>query len=116
MPYPLLLALAVALLDLIPVVGSTVGGIAVSLVALTRSIPVAAATAGFYVAYRLAEDYLIVPKIIGRTVQVPATVTLLAVLIGGAALGLIGALIAIPVAAAVGILLREIARPRLDES
>jgi predicted PurR-regulated permease PerM len=115
-PYPVLLALAVAILDLIPVVGSTVGGVVVSLVALTVSVPVAVATLAFYVAYRLAEDYLIVPRIIGRTVQVPATATILAVLIGGAVLGFVGALIAIPVAAAIGILLREVAFPRLDRA
>jgi predicted PurR-regulated permease PerM len=115
-PYPVLLAIAVAILDLIPVVGSTVGGILVALVALTVSLPVAVATAAFYVAYRLAEDYLIVPKVIGRTVKVEATTTILAVLIGGTVLGFIGALIAIPVAAAIGILLREIAFPRLDRS
>jgi predicted PurR-regulated permease PerM len=115
-PYPVLLGLAIALLDLIPVVGSTVGGILVSLIALTVSLPVAIATLAFYVVYRLAEDYLIVPKIIGRTVQVPATTTLLAVLLGAAVMGLIGALVAIPVAAALGILLREVAFPRLDRS
>ncbi len=75
----------VALLDLIPVIGSTVGGAVVSLVALTVSLPVALATLAFYIAYRLAEDYLIVPRIMGRTVQVPAIVSLIAVLIGGAA-------------------------------
>jgi predicted PurR-regulated permease PerM len=115
-PYPLLLALMVALLDLIPIVGSTIGGIVVSLVALSVSVPVAIATAGFYVAFRLAEDYLIVPKIIGRAVEVPATVTLVAVLVGGAVLGIIGALIAIPAAAAARILLMETVFPRLDRS
>jgi predicted PurR-regulated permease PerM len=115
-PYPILLAIAVAILDLIPVVGSTIGGILVSLVALTVSLPVGLATLVFYIAYRLAEDYLIVPKVIGRTVQVPATTTVLAVLVGGAALGYVGALIAIPVAAAIGILLREVAFPRLDRT
>ncbi|GAA5186403.1 AI-2E family transporter [Rugosimonospora acidiphila] len=113
-PYPVLLAIAVAFLDLVPVVGSTVGGILVSLIALTVSVPVAVATLAFYIVYRLAEDYLIVPKIIGRTVQVSATTTILAVLLGGAVLGFVGALIAIPVAAAIGILLREVAFPRLD--
>ncbi len=115
-PYPFLLALTVAILDLIPIVGSTVGGIVVSLVALTVSLPVAIATLAFYVAYRLAEDYLIVPKVMGRTVRVPATATIVAVLLGGAAFGVIGALVAIPVAAAIDILLCEIAFPRLDRS
>jgi predicted PurR-regulated permease PerM len=114
-PYPLLLGMFVAFLDLIPVVGSTVGGAVVTLVALTVSLPVAIGTLIFYVAYRLAEDYLIVPRIMGRTVQVPAIVSLVAVLIGGVLLGIIGALVAIPVAAAVRLLLNEILIRRLDE-
>ena len=61
-PYPWCSALMVALLDLIPVIGSTVGGAIVTLVALTVSLPVALATLAFYVAYRLAEDYLLVPQ------------------------------------------------------
>jgi predicted PurR-regulated permease PerM len=113
-PYPLLLSLMVALLDLIPVVGSTTAGIIVSLVALTVSVPVAIATLVFYVLYRLAEDYFIVPRVMGRVIEVPATVTLVAVLLGGAMLGIVGALVAIPCAAAVRILLNESVFPRLD--
>jgi predicted PurR-regulated permease PerM len=88
----------------------------VTLVALTVSLPVALATLAFYIGYRLAEDYLIVPRIMGRTVQVPAIVSLIAVLIGGVLLGIIGALVAIPVAAAIRLLLHEIAIRRLDKS
>jgi predicted PurR-regulated permease PerM len=115
-PYPILLAMFVALLDLIPVIGSTIGGAVVSLVALTVSLPVAIATLAFYIGYRLAEDYLLVPRIMGRTVQVPAIVSLVAVLIGGVLLGIIGALVAIPVAAAIHLLLREVTIRRLDRS
>jgi predicted PurR-regulated permease PerM len=115
-PYALVLAMFVAIMDLIPVVGSTIGGIIVSLIALTVSLPVAIATAVFYIAYRQAEDYFLVPKIMGKAVEIPAVVTVLATLIGGALLGIIGALIAIPVAAAIRLLLNEIAFPRLDRS
>jgi predicted PurR-regulated permease PerM len=115
-PYPVLLGLLIAILDLIPVIGSTVGGAIVSLVALTVSLPVAVATLAFYIAYRLAEDYLIVPRIMGRTVEVPAVVSLIAVLIGGVLLGVVGALIAIPAAAAIHVLLQEVTFRRLDQS
>jgi predicted PurR-regulated permease PerM len=115
-PYPFLLAMFVALVDLIPVIGSYIGGAAVVLTALTVSLPVAIATLAFMVLYKLAEDYFIVPRVMGRTVQVPATVTLVAVLIGGTLLGIIGALVAIPVAAAARLLLQEIAFRRLDDS
>jgi predicted PurR-regulated permease PerM len=115
-PYPALLGLTVALLDLIPVIGSTIGGAIVTLVALTVSLPVAGLTLAFYVLYRLAEDYLLVPRIMGRTVQVPAPVTVVAVLIGGTLLGLVGALVAIPAAAAVRLLLQEITFRRMDKT
>jgi predicted PurR-regulated permease PerM len=115
-PYPILLGMFVALADLIPVIGSTVGGAVVTLVALTVSLPVAVATLAFYICYRLAEDYLLVPRVMGRTVQVPAVVSLIAVLIGGVLLGIVGALVAIPIAAAIRLLLQEIAIRRLDKS
>ncbi len=115
-PYPILLGLFVAILDLIPVIGSTIGGAVVSLVALTVSLPVAIATLAFYIAYRLAEDYLLVPRIMGSTVKVPAVVSVVAVLAGGALMGIIGALVAIPAAAALRLLLREVTFRRLDRS
>jgi predicted PurR-regulated permease PerM len=115
-PYPALLALLVFLLDLIPVIGSTIGGAIVTLVALTVSLPVAIATLVFYTAYRLAEDYLLVPRIIGHTVQVPALAGMIALLLGGVLLGIVGALIAIPAAAAVSLVLEEITFRRLDNS
>lgn len=115
-PYAVLLGLLVAILDLIPVIGSTIGGAIVTLVALTVSLPVAVATLIFYTAYKLAEDYLLVPRVMGRTVEIPAVVSLIAVLIGGVLLGFVGALIAIPVAAALRVLLQEVTFPRLDKS
>ncbi len=115
-PYPILLALMVAIFDLIPVIGAYVGGAVVSLVALTVSLPVAVATLCFYVGYKLAEDYFIVPRVMGKTVQVPAVVALVAVLIGGTLLGIIGALVAIPAAAAIRLFLQEVVFRRLDTS
>jgi predicted PurR-regulated permease PerM len=113
-PYPLLLGIFVALLDLVPVVGSTIAGVVVAAVALTVSLPVCIATTVFFVVFRLAEDYLLVPKIIGRAVKVPALTTVVAVLIGGSLLGMVGALVAIPIAAALQLLAEEILFPRLD--
>ena len=114
-PYATFLGLLVALLDLIPIVGSTIGGIIVSLVALTVSFPLAVATAVFYTVYRFLEDYLLTPRVMAHTVSVPALVTVLATVLGGALLGIIGALVAIPVAAAIKLLFDEVAAPSLDE-
>jgi predicted PurR-regulated permease PerM len=112
-PYSLLLGILVAILDLIPVIGSTIAGVVVCLVALSASLSVCLATIGFFAVYRLAEDYLLVPRIIGRAVKVPAVVTVVAVLLGGALLGVVGALVAIPAAAALLLLAREVLFPRL---
>lgn len=113
-PYPFLLATVVAVLDLVPVAGSVTAGVLTSLVAFTVSGTVGWTVVGFFVLYRFLEDYLIYPGIVGRVVQVPALLTLVAVLLGAALYGIVGILIAIPIAAAVHLLLHEIVFPRLD--
>jgi predicted PurR-regulated permease PerM len=114
-PYALLLAIIAAVLDLVPVIGTVIAGVVIVLTSLTVSLPAGLATLGFIIAYKVLEDYLLAPKIIGRVVEVPAVATVVAVLIGGALLGVVGALVAIPVAAAILLILREITFPRLDQ-
>jgi predicted PurR-regulated permease PerM len=113
-PYPAALGLLVALLDMIPVIGSTVGGAIVTLVTLSVSLTAAIATLGFYIAFRLTEDYILLPKVMRHAVNVPPIVTIVAVLIGGSLLGIIGALVAIPTAAALKLLTVEVLIPRLN--
>jgi len=114
-PDALLLALLVALFDLIPMVGSTIAGVIVSLVALSKSIPIGIATLAFYIVYRYVEDYLLNPRVMKHTVKVTPGLTIIATLIGGTLLGLIGALVAIPVAATIRLLLDEVAIPRQNQ-
>lgn len=116
MPYALLLSIFVAIRDLLPVIGSTVAGVLVCLVALSVALPVCLTTIGFFLAYRLAEGYLLNPRIIGRAVKVPALVTVVAVLVGGALLGIVGALVAIPTAAALLLLTEKSSYPHLDRT
>jgi predicted PurR-regulated permease PerM len=113
-PYAFLLGLFVAIFDLVPVVGSTLAGVAVSLVALSRGLTVALATAGFYIFYRLFEDYLLVPRVMNRTVRISPGLTIMATLLGAALWGLVGALVAIPIAAGVRLVLEEVAFPAAD--
>ena len=113
-PYPAALGVMVALMDMVPVIGSTIGGAIVTLVALSVSIPVAIATLAFYVAFRITEDYLLLPTVMRHAVNVPPIVTVVAVLIGGALMGIIGALLAIPAAAALKLITQEALIPRLD--
>jgi predicted PurR-regulated permease PerM len=113
-PYSILLGSLVAVLDLIPTVGSTIGGVVVSLIALTVSLPTAIATAIFYTVFRLVEDYVIQPRAMKYSVELPGVITVPAVLIGGAVLGIPGALFAVPVALIVRALIRDVALPALD--
>lgn len=111
-PYPVLLALLVAVFDLIPLVGSTIAGVVVSLVALSRGLPVGISTAVFYLVYRFLEDYLLNPRVMKHTVRISPGLTIVATLTGGALLGIIGALVAIPVAATCHLLYEEVVVPR----
>jgi predicted PurR-regulated permease PerM len=88
-PYALALAVLVGLLDLIPTVGSIVAGALVALAAWAVSWPIAVATLGFYVVYKIFEDCLLWPRVASRAVQVPAWLTIVAVLVGGALLGVL---------------------------
>jgi predicted PurR-regulated permease PerM len=113
-PYSVALGVLVAVLDLIPVVGSTIGGILVTLVALSVSTTVAVASLVFYIAYRLLEDYLLVPRVMNRAVDVPPVLTIVALIIGGSLLGIVGAFLAIPAAATVQLVVTQVVWPRLD--
>jgi predicted PurR-regulated permease PerM len=115
-PYALFLAIMAAVLDLVPVVGTLLAGIVVTAVALTVSVPVCLGVLAVLTVYKVLEDYLLLPKIIGRAVSVPAVVTVVAVLLGGALAGVTGALVSIPMAAAVLLILREVSIPWLDRS
>ncbi|HET6909955.1 MAG TPA: AI-2E family transporter [Mycobacteriales bacterium] len=113
-PDAVFLGLLVALFDLIPMIGAPVAGVIVALVALSESLPKAIAVVVFTITFRLLEDYLLSPKVMRRTVEVAPTVTVIAVLIGGTLLGIVGALIAVPVAAALDLIRREVVQPQLD--
>ncbi|MER6942710.1 AI-2E family transporter [Nonomuraea sp. NPDC000554] len=111
-PYALALALVVALTDLIPLVGATIGAVLVTGVALLGSVPAGIACGVFFVVYQQVENYLIYPRVMKRSVDVTPAVTVIAALFGGALLGIVGALLAIPVAAAIALIIREIVIPR----
>lgn len=114
LPYALALAVFVALLDLIPLVGATIAAVVVSLLGFTESVAVGVACIIFYVAYQQFENYVIYPRVMRRAVDVPAPLTVVAVLLGGALLGIVGALLAIPTAAAILLIVRQVAIPRMD--
>src|SRR5918992_4426923 len=108
-PFAVPLAFVVAICDLIPMIGATLGAVIGVTVALftTQLWPTTVLVAAFFVAYQQLENYLIAPRVLKTTVELGAAAVLLAGLIGATVLGLVGALMAIPVAAAFNVLLNE---------
>jgi predicted PurR-regulated permease PerM len=107
-PYAVPLAVLVALLDLVPLVGATVAMIVVAAVALTQGIVPFLIVLAVLLAYQQAENHLLQPVVYGRTVQMSPLVVLVAVLIGGTIAGVLGALLAIPVAGSLQVMLTEL--------
>jgi predicted PurR-regulated permease PerM len=113
-PYPVAIAMFVGLMDLVPLVGATIGGAVTVAIAFFTSVPVGIITAVFYVLYQQFENYVLVPRVMKRTVDVSPLATILAALIGGTLLGIVGALLAIPVAAAIQLIGSEVWIPKQD--
>jgi predicted PurR-regulated permease PerM len=113
-PYALALALLVAILDLIPLVGATIAALVCTLVAVTVSVPVGIATLVFFTIYQQFENYVLVPRVMKKAVDVSPIATIVAALIGGSLLGVLGALLAVPTAAAISLIGSEVLVPRQD--
>jgi len=106
-PFALALGLLVAILDLIPLAGATLGAIIVTLVALTHSVTAALIVLGFFIVYQQLENHLLQPIVYGRTVQLSPLAILVSVLVGAEVAGVIGALGAIPVAGTIQIVISD---------
>ncbi|MDO4918568.1 AI-2E family transporter [Kocuria sp.] len=113
-PYASLLVLFVGLLAFVPLVGGVLAGVLVSLVAILGGWDTVVPYAVCYFAYLQLEAYVVSPRIMARAVAVPGAVAVIAVAAGGALWGILGALIAIPTAAAGLLLVREVFVPRQD--
>lgn len=108
-PAPLALAVIIAILDLIPLIGATIGAVIVGIVTLFTDFPTATIVWGvFAIVYQQFENYVIQPRIQSRAVELDPFVIVVAALFGGFLLGVIGALLAIPIAAALQIGAREL--------
>jgi predicted PurR-regulated permease PerM len=113
--YPFALAVVVAVFDLIPQIGATLGAIIVSLVGLADSLGTGIACIIFFVIYQQVENYLIYPRVMRRSVKVSDVAAVTAALLGVGLFGVIGALIAIPMVAAIQLIVREVVYPSMEE-
>ncbi|MGX6605750.1 AI-2E family transporter [Micromonosporaceae bacterium Da 78-11] len=109
--YPFALAVVVAVCDLIPQIGATLGAVIVSLVGLASSLTDGVVCIVFFIIYQQVENYLIYPNVMRRSVKVSDVAAVVAALLGVGLFGVIGALIAIPMVAAVQLIGREVVVP-----
>lgn len=115
-PFALPLAILFAFFDLVPLVGATVGGILVGIVVAFVDFPTGLIVwAIVFLAYQQVENNLIQPYIYGQTVQLHPLVVIVAILIGGSLLGILGALLAIPAAATIQSIVRDLWRFRTGQ-
>jgi predicted PurR-regulated permease PerM len=112
LPYPLALAVIAGILDLIPNVGATTAGIIIGIVALSVSIQALIVFLIVIIVYQQVENYVLQPTIIGKAAQVSGFTVLVSVLAFGALFGLIGAIIAVPLAAGIQIVAEELTAAR----
>ena len=112
LPFPIVLAVITGLLDLIPQVGATIAAVILVAVALTVSTTAALVMLVVQVIYQQVENYIVYPLVYRRAVELSAFTTIVAVLIAGSLLGVVGAILAVPFAAVIKILAHEAGGPR----
>ena len=116
MPSPIAIGMIVLVAALIPLIGHFLGCGIVTLIALTQSVWIGVIAFTAYVVYVQIENYIVTPRIMKRTLSVPGAVTIIAALIGSSLLGLVGGLLAVPVAASIILILDEVVIPRANNS
>ena len=116
LPSPIAIAMIVLVCGLIPLIGHFIGCSIVTIIALTQSVLLGFIAFIAYVVYVQIENYVVTPRIMKKTMSVPGAVTIIAALIGSSLLGLVGGLLAVPVAAAIILILDEVVIPRANNS
>lgn len=114
-PVPALLALVAFIGSMIPLVGTLSASIIISLVCLIESPVTALIAIGYYLVYMQVEAYILSPRIMNKAVAVPGALVVIAAVAGGALGGILGALVAIPVAASVIIIVQKVVFPTQDQ-
>ena len=115
-PYALPLAVIVAILDLVPLVGATVAIAVCSVAALSQGVVECVVVVVVLLAYQQLENHVLLPVVYGRTVDLSPLAVLVALLIGAEIAGVLGALAAIPVAGSASVVARELVRWRRETS
>lgn len=112
--YAVALAAVVAILDVIPMIGATLGAFVVTAIGFATDPKIGLACLIFYVVYQQFENYFIYPRVMARSVDIPGSLIVISALVGAALLGVVGALLAVPTAAAVQLITKEVFLPRQE--
>lgn len=116
LPSPISIGIIVFICGLVPLVGHFLGCGIVTLIAATQSVTIGIIAFVAYVLYVQIENYVVTPRIMKRSLNVPGAVTIIAALIGTSLLGLVGGLLAVPVAASIILILEEVVFPRAEQN
>jgi predicted PurR-regulated permease PerM len=108
LPFAAALAVWVAIADLIPGIGAMLGAVVCVIVALFSSVGDGIAVAVYFVVYQRVENYLILPRVMTKAIDLSAPTVIVTLLIGSSLAGLAGALIALPIVAAAKVVIREL--------
>lgn len=107
-PFAGLVALFVGITDLVPLVGATIGGVVAGIAGFLHSVPAGLVVIAFFILYQQVENHLLQPVIFSRTVRLNPLTVLISILIAAQLAGILGALLAIPVASIIQVIVRDL--------
>lgn len=111
-PYALFIGVMAFFITLIPLIGTVITTCIMTVIALFVSPVAGVVVLVAMLVYMQVEAYVMTPKVMGKAVQVPGTIVLISALAGGTLLGLLGALVAIPISAGILLIIREVVIPK----
>ena len=116
LPSPIALGMLVFICGMIPLVGHFLGSTVLTIVGLTQSVSTGVIVLIAYLIYQQIENYVIMPRIMRKALSIPGLVTIVSALIGASLLGLVGGILAVPVAASILLILEEVVYPKADQA
>jgi predicted PurR-regulated permease PerM len=116
LPSPIALGMLVFICGMIPLVGHFIGSTVLTIVGLTQSVSTGLIVLISYLVYQQIENYVLMPRIMRKALSIPGLVTIVSALIGASLLGLVGGILAVPVAASILLILEEVVYPKADQA
>ena len=116
LPSPVALGMLVFICGMIPLIGHFIGSSVLTIVGFTQSVSTGVIVLVAYLVYQQIENYVLMPRIMRKALSIPGLVTIVSALIGASLLGLVGGILAVPVAASILLILEEVVYPKADQA